>query len=574
MAAALGVLLVALAVLQYRWLGDVSAAERERMRTNLRTRAADLAQAFDGELTRTFVAFRVDPAALDADAAGAIADAYARAQSGSPAPMPIRAVYLVDARRLERVERFDPAAHRLDAAAWPSELRDWMTRLQRLPAPPVAAPSPLLFADAVDAAMPALVIAIPQLSPPSSGSRIGVIPDSTMIVRALVVEIDADVLRDRLLKPLVGKYFGDAEQSEYTVAIVRVDDPSRAVFVSDPAHPLDLQSADVAQPLFDVRADELNRVFAPPRIDGEGRKMSFTIVRRGTGRLFSGSADSLAAWRLLVRYRTQSLDAIVDASRRRNLAIVVAVLLLLAGSVGLILVSADRQRRMARQQMEFVAAVSHELRTPLAVIRSAGENLADGLVADRDQVRRYGAMVESEGRRLSAMVERVMRFAGMASAARPRHAAAVDVAAVVREAAAATESDAADQGVTITVHANGSAPVVTGDADALRSAVQNLVGNAVKYSASGAAVDVAAGAEGGRVRIRVADRGIGIDADDLPHVFQPFYRGRRAIDAQIRGSGIGLSLVRTIVDEHGGEVRVDSAPGAGTTVTIDLPQRA
>jgi two-component system phosphate regulon sensor histidine kinase PhoR len=77
----------------------------------------------------------------------------------------------------------------------------------------------------------------------------------------------------------------------------------------------------------------------------------------------------------------------------------------------------------------------------------------------------------------------------------------------------------------------------------------------------------------GRVQIRVDDRGLGIDATDLPHVFEPFYRGRRATESQVRGSGIGLSLVRTIVEEHGGGVRIDSQPGVGTSVTIDLPER-
>lgn len=252
---------------------------------------------------------------------------------------------------------------------------------------------------------------------------------------------------------------------------------------------------------------------------------------------------------------------------------VLAVLALLGGSVTLMVVSAERARRLARQQMEFVASVSHELRTPLAVIRSAGENLADGLVGDAAQVKQYGQVVENEGRRLSDMVERVMRFAGAASGAMPRADADVDIAAVLRDAVAASQPDALERGITITLQPNGSLPQVGGDRDALRSAIQNVIGNAVKYSGAGGSVTVAPRQHDGRVRIRVEDRGMGIDAADLPHVFEPFYRGRRAVDSQIRGSGIGLSLVRTIVEDHGGAVRIESQPGAGTAVTIDLPQR-
>jgi len=102
--------------------------------------------------------------------------------------------------------------------------------------------------------------------------------------------------------------------------------------------------------------------------------------------------------------------------------------------------------------------------------------------------------------------------------------------------------------------------------------VHNVVGNAVKYSAPGGRVEMTAEvSETGVVTLRVVDRGIGIDAADLPQVFEPFFRGRRAVDAQVRGSGIGLSVVRHVIQSHGGEVRVDSRAGEGTTVTIVLP---
>jgi signal transduction histidine kinase len=111
-----------------------------------------------------------------------------------------------------------------------------------------------------------------------------------------------------------------------------------------------------------------------------------------------------------------------------------------------------------------------------------------------------------------------------------------------------------------------------GDAEALRSAVQNVIGNAVKYSRQNGVVDVATELAGERiVKIRVADAGIGIDAADLPHIFDPFYRGRRAIDAQVRGTGIGLAVVRHVVRSHGGDIAVDSRAGEGTAVTIVLP---
>src|SRR5439155_13839916 len=131
-------------------------------------------------------------------------------------------------------------------------------------------------------------------------------------------------------------------------------------------------------------------------------RMAITIVRRTTGAgsggiVIGGTSQDQGAWLARVRYRSGPLETIVARSRRRNVAIGLGVLGLLAASFVLIMASAQRQQRLARQQIEFVAAVSHELRTPLAVIRSAGENLADGVVAAEDQVRRYGSLIESEG---------------------------------------------------------------------------------------------------------------------------------------------------------------------------------
>ena len=574
-AAAIGIVLAGLALLQYRWLGDVSAAERERMRATLQSRAGDVAQAFDSELTGIFVAFHVDADRIDVDAAAALGDAYAAWRASAAHPSAVRAVDIIDPADLQTLRRYDPAARRLAAVEWPPAVRAWMERLMRVTPKLATAPSPLLLADAVDGTIPALVIAIPNVQRSGDGSTQRILADPASIARTILIELDAAVLRDQVLAPLVARHFGATDS---IVTVVQRDDPGAVVYASDSTMPLAERSADVTAGLFDLRVDSLNH-FVGGGPAGEGRgKMAITIVRRANapdGRRFFATGNLMypGAWRLLARYRSDSLDAIVAASRRRNFAIVLAVLALLGGSVALTLASAERARRLARQQMEFVASVSHELRTPLAVIRSAGENLSDGVVSDPTQVRRYGAMVESEGRRLSDMVERVMLFAGIGSGVRSRPVAAVELNDIVSDAVSGCEVDARERGVQIVVE-SGTLPTVAGDAEALRSAVQNVIGNAIKYSAAGASVRVSTDVVSGAiVRVQVADRGIGIDPDDLPLVFKPFYRGRRALDAQVRGSGIGLSVVQHVVRAHGGDVRVESRAAEGTTVTIVLPVR-
>jgi signal transduction histidine kinase len=586
-AALLVVLLATLATFQYRWLGEVSQAEGERMRASVRTRAMDFTHEFDSELTRAYVAFHVDGDKLNKDPVATLADAYAQWQSSSVVPDLVRDVYLVDGRIADPgpPRRFDSDRRVLEAVEWPTALAESLARARHEQPQVPGLPPPLLLADAIDSRVPALFVSVPFIrrieSLRATGHQVLVTANAAAIARIVVVVLDADTLQRQLLEPLVTKYFGDRSASEYVVSIVRRDEPATLVYNSG-GTTVEAAGADVATGMFDLRMDELNRIASArglPIIGGARflttERMAITFVRRGSGPdgkgvLMSGGDDS-GAWQVRVRHRNGSLDAIVAQSRRRNLAISLGVLGLLAASVVLIIAAAQRQQRLARQQMEFVAAVSHELRTPLAVICSAGENLADGVVADGPQVKRYGTLIESEGRRLHDMVERVLEFAGVTSGAKPRPYTDVDLSRVIADAVGGLRSEARDRGVAIDVHSNRSLPPVRGDADALRSAVQNIVGNAVKYSASGATVDVGASINGSTVQLRVADRGLGIDAADLPHIFKPFHRGRRAVEAQIRGTGVGLSVVRHVLDAHHGDVRVESRPGEGTTVFVTLP---
>jgi len=573
-AGALVVLLAIVGTLQYRWLGAVSDAERDRMRANLRTHATDLAVEFNGELTRIYAAFRADPAGLAADATTMVADAYAQWQTSTPHPALIRAIYLVEGDSEAAPQLFDPRTRALMPTPWPPELRSVLMHGRGgLPSMPG-----MLLVDSVNTRIPALVIAIPRIARQSVNGQLTVVTDTVGLGRFVVVVLDADRLVNDVVAPLVAKHFGDAASSEYQVSIVRREEPDQVVFKTG-ASVIDARNADVSVGMFDLRMDELAKLaegHAAALANAKAaERMAITIVRRGdTGdpkRIVTGNAGEQGGWLLRTRYRSGSLETIVAASRRRNLAVGLGVLGLLVASVLLVIAAAQRQQRLAQQQIEFVAAVSHELRTPLAVICSAGENLADGVVSDPAQIKRYGSLVETEGRRLGAMVERVLDFAGIASGTMLRTRADVDVAQVIAEAVRSLDADARDRDVTIAVHDNGAIPHVVGDGDALRSAVQNVVGNAVKYSARGGTVDVAAEVRDKALRIRVADRGLGIDAADLPHIFKPFYRGRRAVDAEVRGTGVGLSVVRHVVDAHGGAIHVDSRPGEGTTVVVDLP---
>jgi signal transduction histidine kinase len=283
------------------------------------------------------------------------------------------------------------------------------------------------------------------------------------------------------------------------------------------------------------------------------------------------AVSTVPHWRLLVRHPSGSLEQAVNRVRRRNLLISTGILGLLAVSVGLLVVSTRRAHDLARQQLEFVATVSHELRTPLAVIRSAADNLADGVVEDEARVRQYGELVRSEGLRLTTLVEQILEFAGLQSGQRAMARLPLALDALLRQAVDASQPAAQIAGVRLEVAVADGLPVVAGDEAALRRAFVNLIGNAIKYGGDGRWVGIRAQAVPGGVAVAISDRGIGIPAGEHDRIFDPFYRTADVVAAQIQGAGLGLSLVKRIIEAHGGRIAVTSTRGEGSTFTVTLP---
>ena len=300
------------------------------------------------------------------------------------------------------------------------------------------------------------------------------------------------------------------------------------------------------------------------------------MARRRAGRPgdISKALDGLLRWKLVARHRAGSLEAAVGAARTRNLALSFGVLLLMAVSVGVLARTARRAERLARQQMEFVAAVSHELRTPVSVIGSAAENLADGLVADPARVKQYGTRIQTEARRLGDMVERVLLYAGIEAGHAVGTACPCRSARSIGDAVAASHDTIAEAGVTVEVSVPDGLPPVLGDAAALRSCLANLIANAVKYGGTTRWVGVTA-----RRRQAARDRKCASRSPTRA------WASRRPICRTSSSRSIAAPtpcapdsrqrprplLVKRIVEAHGGRVTVHSTPGAGSTFVLHLP---
>ena len=148
------------------------------------------------------------------------------------------------------------------------------------------------------------------------------------------------------------------------------------------------------------------------------------------------------------------------------------------------------------------------------------------------------------------------------------------MADLIDDAIKSCDSQLKESGIAVEKEVSPDLPTINGDSESLSRAVQNLIANSIKYGNGKKWVRVSAGNGDGRVKIAVEDRGLGISKRDLAHIFEPFYRAKDVVDAQIHGNGLGLSLVKQIVDAHGGKVLAESEIGKGSRFVIELPQRA
>ena len=229
---------------------------------------------------------------------------------------------------------------------------------------------------------------------------------------------------------------------------------------------------------------------------------------------------------------------------------------------------------MARLKSDFVANVSHDLKTPLSVIRMFGETLDMGRITDEGGRREYYRVIARESERLSRLIDNVLDFSRIEGGRQIYRMAPTAIEPLIRSVLEAFDYPLAQHGFKVDVDVAPDLPDVPADADAIGQALANLVDNAIKYSDDERALAVSARVVDGRLAITVADRGLGIPPHEHAKIFEKFYRAGRSDTQGRRGSGVGLTLVRHIAEAHGGDVTVESAPGAGSRFTLRLPLAA
>ena len=580
-AAVASLLLVTLAVLQYRWTGELSAAANERMRANLEESSRLLASDIDAPLAQLYTGFLravtlTDPRRSRAGASEPFEGLLSRVVQdwrGSAAfPDLLDQTWIVVTDRREGtrgVFRLDEDGGRFQPDPGPDDLEELVRPLRppgrRLP----------------EARTDRLVIPVPARTP---GGRPG--PPTALIVASL----DVSVLEQEMLPMLIERHFGatsPGEEPPYRVSVTDMSGPAPRQVFPDPAgasghtsttptEAADIEFGALRMRPFPERRDDRDRPGFRPN-DRDDRR-PFPAGERARRERATERDRTDGAWLVRITHRRGSLEAATETARRRNLYVSSGALFLIGVAFALVLVSARRARALAEQQVDFVAGVSHELNTPLQAIRSAGENLRAGVIQEPADVRGYGELIDREGRRLIRLVDQVLQFAGIGRRSACVQTEQLDPGELIRSVITESNWFLEEHRVELGVSDLDNLPAIQGDGDALNLALANILHNAAKYGADEdgsvrVRVEASFDADRQRVTVAITDRGPGIPAAEHQRIFEPFVRGRRAAEGTVPGSGLGLSLARSTIEENGGSITVDSEPGR-TTFSVSLPATA
>ena len=598
----IAMLLLALALLQYRWNEQIRQAAEVRVGANLESVMMKWHLDLYGELSTICVALQVGPDSGAHDRWNDYLQRYQKwRKAGSTSdeniysnPDVVSDIYIWETTRGEsaRLLRLNAEAGRIEPVAKSAELSGLLTHLRNKSTNLAVAlrvwdrdesgqvqsrgesqssAASRLRSNAItgwqfDESIPAIVHPIVR-----NGTAVA--PESAL-VDWFVIVLNRSTIERRIFPELAMRYFGPGQEFEYKVAVVSVGASSRLLYSSD----RDFGINDVGN------ADSVMDIFGPPP---ESTENSFwqsvknkESLRGEEWHSFSGpvwfpiiqQSSQAASWVLFLQHRTVPLETSINRVWRGNLILGGAILLLLTVSMFLVIIATQRERALARMQMDFVASISHELRTPLAAILSAGQNISDGFASD---LRRYGSIVINQSRQLIDLVDQILLFSAMKDGKKEFVIEPVEIEGILKALQKTTLPILEQHGFTVDIQRAEGTPPVLGDFQGILRCVQNLLDNAAKYSGDsrwiGVRLTVSDGANGtSEVAISIADHGIGVNPEELEHICDPFYRAPGAVAAQIRGSGLGLSVVRHIMKAIGGRLSVASEKGRGSIFTLYL----
>lgn len=361
-----------------------------------------------------------------------------------------------------------------------------------------------------------------------------------------------------------------------TIALVNVDDRTIIGYLTMPINQQHLTD-NVLQPM-------LEKEFGPQQNSGMvvwlrdwtkdkiiAKSDSAEAYDRDRVQFRQQFPDYFDDWYLAVAFTENKAVAATNASLIKNFIVLALAFFLLLGALVFMFITAQREQMLAQRQASFLANVTHELKTPLAVMQAAGENLADGRVDDQNRLQAYGNHIYSEAVRLKKMIEKLLDVA-KADANQPlMEPKPVSLSGLLEKYVEEHRSYIENKGFELETDIDNDLPLAMLDTDSFETIIGNLVENAIKYSNSEKYISISLkGDENGNV-LRIEDHGVGIPKKSIKHIFEKFYRAEDALTAETKGHGLGLSIVKNLVELNGGTIDVKSETGEGTVFTITFP---
>jgi signal transduction histidine kinase len=608
--------LIIVAFLQYRWTKQLSVASEARLTTPLQPLMIGWHLDFYGELSAICVALQVGP---DSGARDGWDDYLHRYVTWSHAPINpesgeniyanpgvVKSIYVWQTARrgIPRLLRLDPGTARIEPSGIPEDLQPLLARLQakssRLSVGLHAWESAGLSSDELprnnegnsalvsrrtdlttgwqfDPRVPAIVHPIidtdrhfPHLDTKPSRSQ-----DP---INWIVVVLNLDYIQNSVLPDLTKRDFSSREGLEYKLAVIAAGRTARVIYSSDPGFPntnespVDSKMSIFGHPPESVEGDFWQAIKNRESIRNEDWRnftapVWFPVIQYGS---------SNESWTLLVQHRTGPLEAITTSIWHRNLLTSGIVLLLLTCGMFLIVFATRRAQRLAHLRLDFVAHVSHELLTPIAAIHSVGQNLMDGLCDTKADSILNGSNITGQTRQLTDMVKQILLFVSTQNGTIRYNLCPLDVSGIIETVRKNVSVLLESNGFEVDQQVQEGLPNIMGDLPALSQCIQNLIVNAAKYSGNNRRIGISASVHDAKidqreVRISVQDHGRGISSSELGHIFEPFYRSPKVIDAQIHGTGLGLAVAKRIAQAMGGRLSVVSELAVGSTFTLHLP---
>lgn len=621
--------LITLAVLQYRWLGSISEAEKQRLEESISASSENFSADFNRVFSDLSQTFRIQVTDSYDDIAPMLARSYQAWLSTSEYPSLIDSVYLVRKQENGDPNVFlftsDPA--RLIPYEQDSGIENWMVQTSEHTVfswntfPELGDPSYITI--------PVQLLDVIQIDNVDKAKQIEVRLNVDQLDDVVLLKLDDSLIRDQIIPQKARKYFSDSYNDQYRLSIVRnaddsteiyFDSESDSVFARKPdfssvlnrsglgnilmlnrtggnlngLHGSDTVSSAFAMSFkssvetedsvksdfpFQVNKGKTNMRFyseeiTSDHIDSSGNRR--IIKDSSTNSSFLASVGGNSVWQLWLSFKEGSLETFVNKTKNKNMIISFGILFILGISGAMIVIFSNRSRELAEQQMLFVAGVSHELRTPLSVIRSAAENLNEGVVQSEERKKEYASLMLKEGRRLSDMVDQIMEYSGIQTGKRVYNFSETDINALIEDLMNEFGSVLEESGMQLEYSNVAKVKTIQADYEALYLSISNMLTNAIKFSGGSNIIRLTVGEVQRKkhtdmLMISVRDEGIGIPEEEQTQVFKPFFRGKRPVEEQLRGNGIGLSLVEKVAKAHKGEVQITSKVDVGTTVAILIP---